>query len=343
MMRLPPFRYLPASSLAEAARLLADEPGARPVAGGTDLYPKLKRRQLEAETLVGLRAVPELRGIELNGGARIGAGTRLAELARSLDVIERYPALARAASLVASPQIRNAGTVGGNLCVDTRCNYYDLPYDRRCAHGFCLKAPGGRPEHEVCRLAPGGDRCWAVSSTDLAPVASVLGASVRLVSARGERTVPVEALYTTDDGIRYLTKERDELVVQLVLPPPDGLRATYLKFRRRGAIDFPLLGVAAAVRTGEDGTCTEARVVLGAVATSPLRVRSAEEALLGSRLDETAIREAAEAASRTAKPMDAVDLPPSYRKRLIATYVARALHELAARAAILPASTTGGW
>ena len=325
MMRLPKFEYLPASSTAEAAQLLAEHPDAQLVAGGTDLFPKMKRRQLEPRVLIGLRGVSELHGIRANGGATIGAGTRLHELSCAPEILLRYPALARAASLVASPQIRNAGTVGGNLCVDTRCNYYDLPYDRRCAHGFCLKTG----ESDICRLAPGGDRCWAVSSTDLAPVACVLGASVRLVSARGERTLPVSELYTIDDGIDYLQKQPGEVLTALVLPPPDGLRATYVKFRRRGAIDFPLLGVAAAVRTDADGTCTEARLVLGAVATAPLPVPRAAEILVGGPLSDEAITAAAEKAMSATRPMDAVDLPLAYRRRMVMIHVARALRELA--------------
>lgn len=324
MMRLPRFAYLPASSIAEAAQLLAEHPGAQLVGGGTDLFPKMKRRQIEAKVLVGLRGVSELCGIRVNGGTTVGAGTRLHELASAREIIRRYPALARAASLVASPQIRNAGTVGGNLCVDTRCNYYDLPYDRRCAHGFCMKAGG-----DVCRLAPGGDRCWAVSSTDLAPVAHVLGGSVVLVSRRGERTLPVAQLYTMDDGIDYLQKQPDEVLTALALPPADGLRATYVKFRRRGAIDFPLLGVAAAVRTDAAGTCTEARIVLGAVATAPLPVPQAAEVLVGVPLGEETITAAAEAAMSATKPMDAVDLPLAYRRRMVMVHVARALRELA--------------
>jgi len=324
VMRLPRFAYLPASSIAEAAQLLAEHPGAQLVGGGTDLFPKMKRRQIEAKVLVGLRGVSELCGIRVNGGTTVGAGTRLHELASAREIIRRYPALARAASLVASPQIRNAGTVGGNLCVDTRCNYYDLPYDRRCAHGFCMKAGG-----DVCRLAPGGDRCWAVSSTDLAPVAHVLGGSVVLVSRRGERTLPVAQLYTMDDGIDYLQKQPDEVLTALALPPADGLRATYVKFRRRGAIDFPLLGVAAAVRTDAAGTCTEARIVLGAVATAPLPVPQAAEVLVGVPLTEETITAAAEVAMSATKPMDAVDLPLAYRRRMVMVHVARALRELA--------------
>jgi 4-hydroxybenzoyl-CoA reductase subunit beta len=326
MMRLPRFEYLPASSAAEAAQLLAENPGAQPVGGGTDLYPKMKRRQLEPKVLVGLRGVAELSGIHINGGATIGAGTRLHELASAPEIVRRYPALARAASLVASPQIRNAGTVGGNLCVDTRCNYYDLPYDRRCAHGFCLKTGNS----DICRLAPGGDRCWAVSSTDLAPVAHVLGGSVRLLSARGERTLPVAQLYTMDDGIDYLRKQPDEVLTALTLPSinDDRFRATYVKFRRRGAIDFPLLGVAAAVRTDPDGTCTEARIVLGAVATAPLPVPKAAEVLVGAPLTEETITAAAETAMSATKPMDALDLPLGYRRRMVMVHVARALRDL---------------
>ena len=327
MMRLPRFAYLGASTAAEAAGLLAEHPGAQLVGGGTDLFPKMKRGQLAPKVVIGLRGVHELHGIHVNGGATVGASTRLHELASAPEIVARYPALARAASLVASPQIRNAGTVGGNLCVDTRCNYYDLPYDRRCAHGFCLKTG----ESEVCRLAPGGDRCWAVSSTDLAPVAHVLGGSVRLLSARGERTLPVAELYTMDDGIDYLQKRPDEVLTGLVLPPgEDGLRATYVKFRRRGAIDFPLLGVAAAVRTDGDGTCTEARIVLGAVATAPLPVPQAAELLVGGPLTEESITAAAEKAMSATKPMDALDLPLSYRRRMVMIHVARALRELAA-------------
>jgi 4-hydroxybenzoyl-CoA reductase subunit beta len=324
VMRLPRFAYLPASSTAEAAHLLAENPGAQLLSGGTDLFPKMKRGQLEPKVLVGLRAVSELNGIRSGGGVTVGAGTRLHELAAAPEIQMRYPALARAASLVASPQIRNAGTVGGNLCVDTRCNYYDLPYDRRCAHGFCLKTGNS----DVCRLAPGGDRCWAVSSTDLAPVAHVLGASVTLTSARGERTLPVAQLYTMDDGIDYLQKQPDEVLTALTIPPADGLKATYVKFRRRGAIDFPLLGVAAAIRTDPDGTCTEARIVLGAVATAPLPVPKAADLLIGQALTEETITAAAEAAMSATKPMDALDLPLSYRRRMVMVHLARALREL---------------
>ncbi len=295
------------------------------VAGGTDLLPKLKRQQIVARVLIGLQGIDELRQIRANGGLSIGAGARLCELAAHPAALEGpYAAIARAAGLIASPQIRNAGTLGGNLCLDTRCDYYDRPCDWREALGGCMKAGA-----DVCRLASGGDRCWAITTSDLAPVALALEGSVRLVSAAGERLLPLVDMYR-DDGAAHLNKAAGEILTELVLPPADGLRATYLKLRRRGSIDFPLLGVAAVVRLDEDGTCTDARIVLGAVSSQPVRAAAAERLLVGRAFDGDAIAEAAEAAAASAKPMDNTDLSPAYRKRMVKVYVGRALAELGA-------------
>ncbi len=326
MMRLPPFTYLSPQTLSEAARMLADHgPEAMAVAGGTDLYPNMKRRQFEPKVLVGLRGLRELQGIrgDERTGLRIGAGTVLRQFLSHRVVAAYYPALARAAGLISNPQIRNMGTVGGNLLVDTRCNYYNMPYWWRRSIHFCMKKDG-----DVCWVAPGGSRCWAICSSDLAPVAVAMDAQVRLVSAGGERVIPARALYR-DDGIAYLGKRPEELLVEVVIPPIDGLRTTYWKLRRRGAIDFPILGVAAAVRLDRDGTCTHARVVLGAVASSPLEAGDAEQVLIGKRLDPEVIDEAAQAAFKPARPLDNTDLTLSYRKQMIRVYVARALRELA--------------
>jgi 4-hydroxybenzoyl-CoA reductase subunit beta len=231
--------------------------------------------------------------------------------------------LARAAGLISNPQIRYMGTVGGNLLVDTRCNYYNMPYWWRRSINFCMKKDG-----DVCWVAPGGTRCWAISSSDLAPVAIALEADVRLVSVRGERVIPARDLYR-DDGIAYLGKAPDEVLVDVVFPPADGIRATYWKLRRRGAIDFPILGVAAAIRTDPDGTCTYARIVLGAVAPMPLRAGAAEQVLVGNRLTPEIVEAAAQAAFKPAKPLDNTDLTLYYRKQMTRVYVARALKELA--------------
>ncbi len=326
MMRLPPFTYLSPRTLEEAARMLADHGAdAMAVAGGTDLYPNMKRRQFEPKVLVGLRGLPELQGIRGDQcqGLVIGAGTVLRQLFTHPVVFTHYPALARAGSLISNPQIRNMGTVGGNLFVDTRCNYYNMPYGWRKSINFCMKKDG-----DVCWVAPGGSRCWALSSSDLAPVVIALDAVVRLVSAKGERVIPARELYR-DDGIAYLAKMPDELLVEVIVPPIDGLRTTYWKLRRREAIDFPILGVAAAIRLDHEGTCTHARLVLGAVASAPLEAREAQQVLIGKKLTAEVIAEAAQAAYKPAKPLDNADLTLYYRKSMTRVYVTRALRELA--------------
>jgi 4-hydroxybenzoyl-CoA reductase subunit beta len=325
MMRLPPFTYLAPRGLGEAARLLAEHgPEAMVVAGGTDLYPNMKRRQFEPRVLVGLRGIRELAGISgsARAGLQIGAGATLTRVAAHPEVATHYPALARAAGVVSTPQLRNMGTLGGNVCVDTRCNYYNQSYEWRKAIGFCLKKDG-----DICLVAPGSRRCWAVSSSDTAPVLWALGAELTLVGARGERRIPVAALYQ-DDGIQYLGKAPDEIVAEIRLPGVDGWRATYWKLRRRGAFDFPVLGVAAAVRM-EDEVCRDARIVLGAVASTPREAPEAARALVGERLTPEVIDRAAEAAAKPSKPLDNTDLVYHYRKKMTRVYVARALRELA--------------
>lgn len=321
MMRLPAFDYLTPTTLQEAACLLAElGPAAKTVAGGTDLLPNMKRRQSEPARIVALSGIAELHGIRRSvNGVTVGALTTLAELAASDDV----PAVvASAAGKVAGPQIRNSGTVGGNLCLDTRCNWLDLPHGWRQAAGFCLKDGG-----DVCWVAPRGSKCVAISSSDLAPVMVALGASVRLVSEGGERVMDVEDFYA-DDGIDYLTKAPDEILAEVILGPWEGLRAVYHKLRRRGAIDFPILGVAATMRLDSEGICAEARLVVGAVSSAPLRLRDAEEYLIGRQPTSEVIAEATRIASRPVRPFDNADLGSRYRKWMVPVYVERALTDL---------------
>jgi 4-hydroxybenzoyl-CoA reductase subunit beta len=233
-----------------------------------------------------------------------------------------YHAVAEAAELVSTPLLRNMGTLGGNLCLDTRCNYYNQSYQWRKAVNFCMKKDG-----EICLVAPGSSRCWAVSSSDTAPVLWSLGASVRLAGPGGERTIPISALYR-DDGIQYLAKQPGDIVTEIVLPPADGLRSVYLKLRRRGSFDFPVLGVAAAVRMDGE-TVRAARIVLGAVASLPREAGAASALLVGQRLTPELIERAAEAAYRPAKPLDNTDFGHPYRKKMTRVFVARALRRLA--------------
>jgi 4-hydroxybenzoyl-CoA reductase subunit beta len=214
------------------------------------------------------------------------------------------------------------GTLGGNVCVDTRCNYYNQSYQWRKAVNFCMKKDG-----EICLVAPGSPRCWAVSSSDTAPVLWSLGASVRIAGPAGERTIPISALYQ-DDGIQYLTKQPGEIVTEIVLPAADGVRSAYLKLRRRGSFDFPVLGVAAALRMDGERV-REARIVLGAVASLPREAREAASRLVGERLTAETIDRAADAAYRPARPLDNTDLTHPYRKKMTRVYVARALRRLA--------------
>jgi 4-hydroxybenzoyl-CoA reductase subunit beta len=324
MLRLPPFEYYSPHSVSEAAALLAQHGSeAMIVAGGTDLYPNMKRRQFEPKVLVGLRGIRELVGVRASrDGVTIGAGTTLTHVADHPDVARAYPALATAAGLVSSPQLRNMGTLGGNVCVDTRCNYYNQSHAWRKAIGFCMKKDG-----DICLVAPGSPRCWAVSSSDTAPALWSLGAQVRLAGPKGERVIPIGALYQ-DDGIAYLAKQPDEIVTDLILPPSDGWRSVYLKLRRRGSFDFPVLGVAAAVRLDGD-VVRDARIVLGAVASLPREASDAARLLVGERLTPEVITRVADRAAGPSKPLDNTDFTHPYRKKMTRVYVTRALQQIA--------------
>jgi 4-hydroxybenzoyl-CoA reductase subunit beta len=283
----------------------------------------MKRRQFTPKVLLGLRGIEGGTGIHANGGLRLGALTTLSDIAADKTILGRWPVVARAAGLVASPLLRNAGTIGGNLCVDTRCNYYNQTEFWRASIGYCMKRDG-----DICLVAPGSDICWALSSSDTAPVMIALGADVTLVSALGGRRIAVGDLYGTD-GINYLAKRADEILTEVHVPDITGWRATYRKLRRRGSIDFPIVGVAAAVRLGAGETVEEARIVLGAVHTTPVVARDANEFLRGKRLEPEVIEMAAGIAYKPAKPLDNADLVYSWRKRMVRIEVARALRELA--------------
>ena len=327
MLRLPPFRYLAPRTLDQAVHLLAQEgEQAMPVAGGTDLYPNMKRRQFTPPVLIGLRGIEELKHIEGSPqqGIRIGAGVTLAAVADHPALQQYYPALATAAASVSTPQLRNMGTLGGNLLLDTRCNYYNQTEFWRQSIGYCMKKEG-----EVCLVAPGSPRCWAISSADTAPVLVSLGAQIRLVSKRGERVIPVRELFR-DDGMAPYTRAWDELLAEILLPPADDWRSVYLKLRRRGSFDFPILGVAAALRLNSDGTVADARLTLGAVASHPVEANDAASQLLHQPLSPELIDAVALAAAKRAKPLDNADLTINYRKQVTPVFVRRALKQLLA-------------
>ena len=379
MNRAPRFRYYAAHSAEDAAAALADDPRAILLAGGTDVVPKLKRRQQSPELIVSLRRAGEMRGIQSNGEIAIGAMTTLRELAADPRLREHH-ALFRAASQIATPLIRNTATLGGNLALDTRCNYYDQSEEWREAIGGCRKAPRwwtesqslgsseflGAPRHDMasqpamsrhaprnseepeelrgtgwrgeelrgtgraaagplCWVAPSSPRCWAVSSSDAAPALIALGARVTLLSQSGERDLALEDLYR-DDGIEPLTKHHGEVLTTIRLPR--RWSSTYWKLRRRGSFDFPVLGVAAAIRFAPDGhTVEEARIVVGAVASRPLLLEEASM-LHGMTLTDDLVEAFAERAATHAKPLDNTDFTMTWRKSVARAFLAGVLREL---------------
>lgn len=296
------------------------------VAGGTDLYPNMKRRQQMPKTVISVMRVPELNQISGDGksGIRIGASVTLTDIVEHPLINRDYPVIAQAARTISTPILRNMGTIGGNLLLDTRCNYYDQNYEWRKGINFCLKKDG-----DVCWVAPGSSKCWAVQSSDLVPVMVAIGAKFRLASTLGERMIEAAGFYN-DDGIDYLKKRPDELLVDIHLPPTGGWRASYQKLRRRGAFDFPVLGVAAYVQMENNGSdrVKDARIVLGGIAPSPLDITDAADALRGHPLDQETIHAAAEAAYVRARPLDNTDFVMNWRKQMARQYTIRALREL---------------
>jgi 4-hydroxybenzoyl-CoA reductase subunit beta len=330
MMRLPKFVYRTPHTVAEAVQVFADAgPEAQFVAGGTDLYPNMKRRQQMPKTVISVMRLPELNQISGEGktGIRIGASVTLTDIVENAIIKRDYPVIASAARTISTPILRNMGTIGGNLLLDTRCNYYDQNYEWRKAINFCLKKDG-----DICWVAPGSPKCWAVQSSDLVPVMVAIGAKFRLVSTAGERMVEATEFYR-DDGIDYMNKRPDELLLDIHLPPTNGWRASYQKLRRRGAFDFPVLGVASYVRvstgSGSDRVVVEdAKIVLGGIAPSPVQVNESAQALIGSPLGDDQIEAAAEAAYVKARPLDNTDFVYQWRKQMARQYTIRALNDV---------------
>ncbi len=324
MLRLPEFHLLQPQSLSEALALLAADPQNTSIlAGGTDLLPNMKRRQQTPKRLLSLRHLSELRAITVTDSEiRVGGGVRLRELEELSHVRSEATALGQAVSQIATVHIRGTATIGGNLCLDTRCDYYNQSEPWRQAIGFCKKKDG-----DICWVATSSPRCLAVSSTDAAPALMALGATVQLRSHSGDRELALADLYH-NDGISYLTKRPDELLTLLRIPRRPGQRSAYWKLRRRGAFDFPLLGVAACVQVDAAGLVREASVVLGAVSSRPLLVADAAQLLIGKPLSDDQISLVAEAAYPLAKPMDHADLSLSYRKGMVKSLVSSALREV---------------
>src|SRR2546428_7568179 len=335
MLRLPRFRLLEPRSYGEAAQLLAGKGGggldrARGtptlrvmlVAGGTDLFPNMKRRQFTPEVLISLARVRDAAGIQHNGRLDSSAGTTLTVVASDAGIRERYTALSQASELVSPPQLRNMGTIGGNICLDTRCNWYDQSPFWRTAEGFCMKT---NPD-VVCRVATSSPRCLAVASADTVPALLVLGATVHFEDASGARDVALSELYR-EDGIRPMAMRQDEVLTDITLPEADGWRSAYLKMRDRNSFDFPIAAVAAAVRW-DGARVSEARVAITALGSRPQLVEDATRPLVGTTLDDVTIPLAAQAVHKVARPLDNTSGTISQRKRAALGFTERALRSL---------------
>jgi 4-hydroxybenzoyl-CoA reductase subunit beta len=339
MLTLPVFRWLRPASVDEVLRLLAEHPGeCLLVAGGTDAVPNLKHRLHDPRYVISLAGVEELRfAREETDGLHLGALLTLTDLAAHSAVRRDFPGLAKAASLVASPQIRNMGTLGGNLCLDTRCTYYNQTYFWREALGFCLKKDG-----TVCHVVPAGKRCVAAHSSDVSPMLIALGADVEIVGATGGRVVSVENFFV-GDGIHNNVLEPGELVTRVTVPASArGTRTAYQKLRPREAIDFPMLSVAVAARAAA-GTVESLRVVVSALGAKPRTLGGLEAVAVGKPADEALFEAVAAVAYRQCHPLISVPYDDAWRHEMVPVYVKRALREAFGNpSAAAPAGVSAG-
>ena len=326
-MSLPQFKLLRPHTLDEALSLLAKHSDAqgsphdvRIVAGGTDLIPSMRQKLFEPQYVLDIHHIAELKGIRQQGsGVEIGALTSLTTIEHSSLLRKRYPVLTEAAATVASPLLRNMGTIGGNICLDTRCLWYNQSLTWRKGCGFCIKKDG-----DLCHVAPGGSKCWAVFSGDTPPALLCLNAEIEIASPSGLQRLPLRDFYT-NDGIAYRKLQPNELVTRVFLPESSGdYRGVYRKLRVRGSIDYPLAGVAVVMKRS-NGHVTDARVAVTAVNPSPLLVKGASELLAGTIIDEALAEAVGNLAAKTAKPLTTSALTPEYRREMIRVFTKRAV------------------
>ena len=340
-MSLPQFRLLRPRTITEAVDYLAkhstrvqddhvatgDPPAnIRVLAGGTDLIPSMGQKLFEPEYVLDIRHVAELKGIHPwpGSGVTIGALTALAAIEHSNFLGQHYPVLTEAAATIASPVLRNMGTIGGNICLDTRCLWYNQSLTWRKACGFCIKKDG-----DLCHVAPGGAKCWAAFSADTPPALLCLDAEIEIAGPAGMRRLPLRDFYT-GLGDDYRKLQPNELLTRLFLPEKSAdYRGIYRKLRIRGSIDYPLAGVAVVMKRS-NGHVEDARIGLTAVNPAPVLVKGATELLEGKQLTEELAEAAGDLAAKTAKPLTTSALTPEYRREMIRVFTKRALLAAAA-------------
>jgi 4-hydroxybenzoyl-CoA reductase subunit beta len=325
-LSLPEFKLLRPRSLEEAVGFLAKYASSssnrvRIVAGGTDLIPSMRQKLFEPEFVLDVRHINELQGIreQKGSGVEIGALTSLTAIEYSDLLRHRYSVLTEAAATVASPVLRNMGTIGGNICLDTRCLWYNQSLTWRKGCGFCIKKDG-----DLCHVAPGGTKCWAAFSGDTPAALLCLNAEVEIVSPKGARRIPLREFYT-GLGDNYRKLQPDELLTRVFLPEASAdYRGVYRKLRIRGSIDYPLAGVAVVIKRS-NGHVADARVAITAVNPAPLLVKGASEALNGKAVDDAVADSVGVLAAKMAKPLTTSALTPEYRREMIRVFTKRAV------------------
>ena len=325
MLRLPPFRYHRPRTVEEAVGLL-DRWGGRalPVAGGTDLIPNMKHRLFTPEHLVALKHIRGMGGFKREGSALvIGGAETLSSVAVNPEVQRRFPSLALAAGQVAGPQLRNMGTLGGNICLDTRCTYYNQTEFWRSALGYCLKKDG-----EVCHVTRSGKKCVAAHSADTPPVLMTLGASVELAGPEGRRHVSLNDFFLAD-GIWNSRRKPGEIVTRVRIPfPSRDSRAAYTKLRQRRSIDFPLLSVAVSADFQRSGRVCQIMGVVSALGARPRLLTGWARIATGHILSEAMIEALAERAYRQCHPLENAIVDTGWRRAMVAVQVRLALRAL---------------
>jgi len=325
-LSLPEFKLLRPRSVEEAIGFLVKHGNIRVLAGGTDLIPSMRQKLFEPEYVLDIRHISELREIhpQAGHGVEIGPLTTLNAIEHSEFLRRHYPVLTEAAATVASPVLRNMGTIGGNICLDTRCLWYNQSLTWRKACGFCIKKDG-----DLCHVAPGGTKCWAVFSGDTPPALLCLNAEIELVSPSGVRRMALRDFYT-GAGDSYRKLQPNELLTRIFLSDSSAdLRGIYRKLRIRGSIDYPLAGVAVALKRS-DGQVSDARVAITAVNPAPTLITGVAGALEGRAVDESAAEAIGEMAAKTAKPLTTSALTPEYRREMIRVLTKRAVLAAAA-------------
>jgi 4-hydroxybenzoyl-CoA reductase subunit beta len=321
MSVLPVFDIAEPQSAEEAVRLKAAHPAACFLAGGTDLVPNLRRGLHSPDLLISLARIPELQQfVATDDGLQVGAGVHLADIGESLPAGDAYRALGMAAASIAGPAHRTMATVGGNLCVDTRCVYYNQSSWWRAANGYCLKKDG-----DTCHVAKKGGKCVAAYSGDLAPALLVLGAEVEVVSVKGRRRLPLADMFR-EDGQACLNLDAAELIAAVHIPASTGLSSGYLKSRIRQSIDFPLAGVAAAM------ACSGASISRLAVAVTGTNSRpvllEGLDTLLGEPLSSHVLDGLGKIISRSVQPMRTTLVPSLYRRHMAGVLARRLVTQL---------------